>query len=309
METNTTQREPVATSDPRAPLSPYGTSSNLKWGAIFGGGVAALAIASMLYALGLALGLSWIDPNDPGSLRPSGIFSAIWMIVVSLVALFVGGYVAARGAGALSRGPGALHGLVMWGLSVVAGVWLLGNVASAVVRGGAALGGAAMNAVSGPIQSVSQLRALPAHFGMDSEDLLMPINQRLRQQGKPEVTAQQVESATQHVIQRSLRDGQLDRETLVQALAVNTSLSQADAEQLAADAQMRFQTARADVDQRLSNVSRTALEAAEDSSAAFWALFGALLLGLAAAVGGSVVASDRGRRFTSSTAPRHASAI
>lgn len=96
--------------------------------------VSKLGIASMLYALGLAFGLSSIDPQDAGSLRPSGIFSAIWLLAVSLIALFVGGYVASRGAGALSRGFGALHGLVMWGLTVVAGAWLLGNVASAVLR-------------------------------------------------------------------------------------------------------------------------------------------------------------------------------
>jgi hypothetical protein len=109
--------------------------SNLRWGAIVGGTVAALGVASLLYSLGLALGLSAIDPQDPGSLRPSGIFTGVWALVVSLVALFVGGYVAARGASALTRMAGALHGLVVWGLTVVAGMWLIGTVASGLVSG------------------------------------------------------------------------------------------------------------------------------------------------------------------------------
>ncbi len=215
METNTNQETFVTGSGANTRPSPNSVSSNLGWGAIFGGGVAALGIASMLYALGLALGLSWIDPQDPSSLRPTGVFSGIWLVVVSLVALFVGGYVAARGAGVTSRGHGALHGLVMWGLSVVAGAWLIGNVASAVVRSGAAVGGAAMSAMGDPMGSVGQLGDLPRQLGVSSDDMLAPVNERLRSAGKPEVTAEQLENATRDVVQRSAREGRLDRETLI----------------------------------------------------------------------------------------------
>ena len=280
--------------------SPLELSARLKWGAIFGGAVASLGIASMLYSLGLALGLSWIDPQDPGSLRPTGIFSGIWMLVVSLIALFVGGYVSARGAGALSRGFGALQGLVMWGLSVIAGAWLIGNLASAVARGGAAIGRTATSVVGGSVSSMSQRGGL-AGLGVTSNDLLGPVNQRLRGSGKPEVTAQQLENATRDALQSSVRQGRLDRETLTQALAANTTLSRADAEQVAGDAEARFQAMQ-------SNVTHSALAVAEDSSKAFWALFAALLLGMLAAIAGAVVAGDRGQRSTSQMGTRHAPA-
>ncbi len=78
-----------------------------------------------------------------------------------------------------------------------------------------------------------------------------------------------------------------------------------DAEQIAAGAEARFQAARADVEQRLVEARETALTAVEDSSKAFWALFGALLLGMVAAIGGAVVASDRGR----DAALRHAPSL
>ncbi len=113
---------------------------NLRWSAILGGAVAALGVSALLYALGLALGLSAIDPKDPGSVRPSSIFTGIWAVAVSLIALFVGGYVAARGAGALTRMSGALHGIIMWGLTVVAGMWLLGSVASTAMFSAAVVG-------------------------------------------------------------------------------------------------------------------------------------------------------------------------
>jgi hypothetical protein len=257
--------------------------------------VASLGIALMLHSLGLALGLSWIDPNDPGSVRPSGIFSGVWFVVVSLVALFVGGYVAARGAGAVSRGFGALHGLVMWGLSVIAGAWLLGQVASAVVNGGLAVGRTAASAVSQGMTPANQMLDLPQRLGLTADDLVEPVNQRLRDAGKPTVTAPQLERATRDVLRRAAREGRLDREMLLSALTSNTSLSRADAEQVATDAENRFQAARANLRRDMANARTTALAAAEQSSKAFWALFGALLLGMLAALGGAFTAGAKHR--------------
>src|SRR5690349_15272686 len=93
-----------------------GPPVHLSWGAIFGGAVAALSVWALLYALGLAFGLSAVDPRNPGSLRASGIFTGIWSLVTPIIALFVGGAVASRGAGIVTRAGGALHGLVVWGL-------------------------------------------------------------------------------------------------------------------------------------------------------------------------------------------------
>jgi hypothetical protein len=134
-------------------------------------------------------------------------------------------------------------------------------------------------------------------------EALAPVSQRLRGVGKAEVTAQQLENATQAVLQRSVREGRLDREMLTQATSANTALSRVDAEQVAMDAEARFLTGRAAVERQLTSAGHTALAAAEDSSKAFWVLFGALLLGMVAAIGGSVVASDRGRHSARRLAP------
>lgn len=266
--------------------------TSLRWGAIFGGAFASLGLAMMLNALGLALGLSWLDPQDPTSVRPSSVFSAVWLVVVSLVALFVGGYVAARGAGAVSRGFGALHGLVMWGLSVVAGAWLLGNVASAVVRGGAAVGRAAAGAVSEGMTPANRAGE-GLRFGLTAGELVEPVNQRLRAAGSPEVTPQQLEQVTRDVLRRAARDRRLDREALTQALTANTALTRADAEQVARDAEARLGIARDNVQRELRDMRQSALAAAEESSKAFWAIFGALLLGMLAALGGAVLGGHK----------------
>jgi hypothetical protein len=302
-------RENVATTGQattgQATTTPYSANlpsippvpTSLRWGAIFGGAVACLGLAVMLNALGLALGLSWIDPQDPNSIRPSSVFSGIWLLVMSLVALFVGGYVAARGAGAISRGFGALHGLVMWGLSVTAGVWLLGNVASAVVKGGAHVGAAAASAVSEGMTASSQLSEMPRRLGLTADDLLEPVNQRLRSEGKPEIAAQQLERATRDVLRRAARERRLDREMLTESLTSNTGLSRADAEQVANDAQTRFDAARERLQRDLQETRTSALSAAEQSSKAFWAIFGALLLGMLAALGGALLAAQNVRKL------------
>ena len=109
--------------------------------------------------LGLAMGLSSIDSNDPGSsLKASSIFTGIWGLIVPLIALFVGGMVASRGAGVTTKMNGALHGLVMWGLTTLAGAWLLTNIISTVVGGVASVG---KTSVSGTTMRHSLASSLP----------------------------------------------------------------------------------------------------------------------------------------------------
>jgi hypothetical protein len=118
----------------------------MSWGAIFGGVVTALGLWLLLYVFGLAVGLSTIDTRNPALIKPIGIFTGIWAIITPLIALFVGGYVAGRGAGQPGRFEGAMHGLVVWGLATIAGAYvgmmtltaIMGSVAS--VGHGPALG-------------------------------------------------------------------------------------------------------------------------------------------------------------------------
>ena len=78
-------------------------SERISWGAIIGGAVTALGVGALLYALGFALGLSAINPDNPSSFRASSIFTGIWSLVTSFLALFAGGMVASRGAGVYTR--------------------------------------------------------------------------------------------------------------------------------------------------------------------------------------------------------------
>lgn len=278
-----------------------GVAVRLVWGPIIGGTIAALSIWILLYSLGLAMGLSAVDPANAGSLRGSGIFTGVWSLVVPLLALFVGGLVASRGSGVLSKGDGALHGLLVWGLSTLVGAWLMMALLSAIVGGAmnigrAALqtGGAALTQAAGGVGSAAQ------SFGLDADAALGPVNQRLRAQGKPAVSADQVQDALKDVVTTAVRTGQLDRTAVSRAVAERTALSQADADDVAAQVEQQFTAFRSRARETVGNVAQTAqtgaLKAADATGKAFWGVFGALFLGLLAAIGGALVGVARRHR-------------
>jgi hypothetical protein len=266
----------------------------LSWGAIFGGAVTALGLWVLLYAFGLAVGLSSLDPANPHSARSSGIFTGIWALIAPLIALFVGGWVAGRGSSIFTHGQGATHGLVMWGLTTLIGASMVVLATSAIVGGALSVGKAAVSAGGGALGAAAGGTGGAARWlGIDANDALGPVNERLRAEGKPTVTAEQLEAGTRDVAQTALREGRLDRETLIAAIVQNTGLSRADAEELGDRIQARYQGASAQVQDRLHAAAQKAeagaLKAGDATGKAFWGVFGALLLGLVAAVAGGAL--------------------
>jgi len=266
----------------------------LSWGAIFGGAVTALGLWILLYAFGLAIGLSSLDPANPHSARSSGIFTGVWAIIAPLIALFVGGWVAGRGSTIVTRGHGATHGLVVWGLTTLLGTSMVALATSAIVGGAFTVGRAAVGAGGSAVGAAASGSGSAARWlGIDANDLLGPVNERLRAEGKPTVTAEQLEAGTRDVAQTAIRQGRLDQQTLVAAIVQNTGLSRADAEEIATNIQARYQGVAAQVQSRLhaaaGKAEAGALKAGDATGKAFWGVFGALLLGLIAAVAGGAV--------------------
>jgi hypothetical protein len=207
----------------------------ISWGAVFAGAFSALGLWLLLYAFGLAIGLSAVDPNNPGSVRGSGIFTGIWGAVAPLVALFIGGLVAGRLAGVWDRGAGAMHGLVMWGLVSVAGAYLVMAIASLAIAGVATVGKSVAQAGGAAIKGVAGAgRGAASELGIDWDDAIAPINQRLAAEGKPRVTADELQAAARESIQGSIAAGRFDRAQFESALAANTALSPADAQEISA---------------------------------------------------------------------------
>jgi hypothetical protein len=291
-------RDLEAVSPLRSELVEARISSNARWGAIVGGVVMATALWVVLHIFGMGVGLTAIDPEGTNSIRSIGIGTGIWSVIAPMIALFVGGLVVSRLAPSPSRLSRAIHGGLVWAVAALASVAILFLIASSVVRGAAAAGGRVVGAVSGVVADGAgaidsgTLKSL----GIDADELLGPINHRLRADGKPIVTAAQLEAATKDVLGTAVRTGSIDRPMLVKALADNTALARADADEIATALEARWQNVRHRAAELATRARTAALQAAKHTGKALMGLSAALFLGLAAAVGGALLTGHNDRR-------------
>lgn len=111
------------------------TGFRLSWGAIFAGFVVATALQMVLTTLGAAIGLAAFDPGQGDSATGLGIGAAVWFALTAIISMFIGGMTTGRMAGILTRGDGMIHGVVMWGVSLLLALYL-GSVGVGRVLGG-----------------------------------------------------------------------------------------------------------------------------------------------------------------------------
>lgn len=266
--------------------------SRISWGAVFAATVVSLAVWLLLYAVGLAVGLTAVDPTESGSLRAVGIGTGIWSVLAPLIALFVGGWVASRESTVLQRMDAALHGVVVWALSALLGVVLLGSLVTSLIGGAAGLVGDTA-AAAGRAAGQADAEGIMQTLGLSSNDLLAPINERLEAQGRPPVEAAGVEAALRDAVGQAVRTGELSRQDLVSALASNTALSQEDAQAVAAQVEQQWQQRSSELAQAAQGA---AAQAADVTAGTLWALAASLFLSLVAAVLGAVVGLSRRQR-------------
>lgn len=93
----------------------------MRWGAVFAGWFVATGSALLLYAFGLAIGFSAVNPNDPATVGhglSAGAF--VWMVLTWAAALWMGGMFASWFDGRNDTEMGVIRGLTVWGLSMTA---------------------------------------------------------------------------------------------------------------------------------------------------------------------------------------------
>ncbi|CAL8481344.1 YrzE family protein [Caballeronia sp. S22] len=83
----------------------------LSWGSIIAGVILSMIVYLIMSVLGTAIGASLLSPmSKPDPLHGFGFGSGVWVIVTTVLAVFVGSYYAGRCAPVL----GWLHGLLSW---------------------------------------------------------------------------------------------------------------------------------------------------------------------------------------------------
>ncbi len=143
---------------------PRGFLKRISWGAIFAGTIVALVIELALSLLGMGVGLGIINPaTEENPLGGVGAGAGIWLAISTLIALFAGGWVAARLAGFPRRMNGVLHGIVVWGVVTLFSFYLMTTTVGALISGvagvvgkGVSLIGSGIGATRGSALQVTQ---------------------------------------------------------------------------------------------------------------------------------------------------------
>jgi hypothetical protein len=121
-----------------------GTNVSLRrgtdWGAIWAGVFSFMAIWSVFGALGLAIFATNANPNAAQPVAGQGWGIGIWSIVLTIIAMYVAGRETGRLARVETRHDGLIHGLVMFGLSVV-GALVLVSIGGSALSGGTGVNG------------------------------------------------------------------------------------------------------------------------------------------------------------------------
>lgn len=303
----------------------------LDWHAILGGGVVAVAIASVFTGFGAALGLSTISAEaGEGSVNFMLILSAVWVVVTLVASYMAGGYVAGRmrrrvdsvGADEVTARDG-MNGLVVWGLGTIVTVMVLGSVVSTTVSaagsmaaGAGAVAGSVVQA-SGTVVGEAAKGVISAAGAMVPESVAAdPVgflnNTLLRPDAAATTPADPVAVAanTASILGNVLKTGEIsdaERAYLVSAVIANTGatpdIAAARVDQAVtatqktrADAELMVADAKVEADRLAAEAEATAIKVAE--AARISAILSAFLLASAAmvAAAASYIGAVRGGR-------------
>jgi hypothetical protein len=265
--------EPIVATEPWA----------INWAAVAAGTFANAALALLLVAFGAGMGFSAVSPwsNSGVSMTTFSIGTGLYLIVMSMLASTVGGYIAGR---LRTRWSGVhsdevffrdtAHGFLSWACAAVLSAAVLGAAVTAIVSGASA-GLAQRNANDGG----------PAAFYVD--ELFRPAA------GPPAATAAGAPAATQAIADPATR-AEVSR-LLLKSFGDRTDLSAPDRAYLTQVVAARTGLAPPEADKRVNDVlvqAKSDLDKARSAAAklALWlcaALFaGALAASLAAIEGG-----------------------
>ncbi len=267
----------------------------VSWGAIFSGAIVAVVISMALNILGVAIGASTVNvvQGSTPSAASFGIGGGIWLLVSNLIALAVGGYVAAHLSGVTERGDAALHGLSVWAMTTLIAAVLLGSLTGSVVS---TVGSGVSSVVGGTASGISNLAFAAGGTALNrtNPDALQSTARQLIDRANAALTSPQGDPAQMTSDQRKAEIARL----IGQRIA-NGSLSQPDNDRLVAlvsaetgmpsdDAKARIQQVEQQAQQTIQQAKDQARQAADatahaTSVGAFW-IFGTLLLGAIVAV-------------------------
>ncbi len=290
--------QPTTTTYPHTPMGAESPRSAVSWGAVIAGAVIAAALSAMLVTGGTGLGFLSISPwrNEGASGSALAVWSIVWLFATQIIAYGVAGYVAGRLRTKWTDAAtdevyfrDTAHGFLVWALSAVVGLVLLGSTIASVVSGTAKAGASLVGAGAGAATAVAgrAARAGADHLSLDylTDTLLRPND--------PAASNSQGDARQEvsRILARSVTSGKLsdgDRTYLVKLVAQRAGIDEAAATQRLTQVEDQAKQTVQDAERK----ARAAADAARKAAAAFslWVfaslLVGAFVASLCATIGG-----------------------
>ena len=297
----------------------------ISWRAIFAGVVCILSVVFLLNLLGLVFGFGTINPTEESNpMSGVGTGSLIWWIVSNLIALFMGGYVAARVGVSFYNKSGMVQGIMTWALYTFISAWLLTSAVGSIISGvgntiGSVLSGGGQQQTQQQQQRAQEQQSQQLNLSLEQVksqfySLLEDTDKQALDPDRLENKVDEVTTEAQNTAQRAARrPGQidakveqvfsnarnefensfeaLDKEALVNVLTERTNMSEAEARRTVDNYVGQYENLRQQSEEFLQNVEQQAQETAGNiaqgiADAALY-LFIALVIGLiVAALGG-----------------------
>lgn len=295
----------------------------ISWRAIFAGTVTVLSVMLVLNLIGLSIGLGSIEPTEESNpLSGLGTGALIWWIVSSLIALFIGGYVAARVGVSFSNKSGVIQGIMTWALYTFISMWLLTSAVGSIISGVGNLVGGVLSSAGNVIQNQvgpaiqNQLEDVDISLEEARQQFYSLLEDTRQQELQPENLEErageigsQAETRAEQAATQPVRADQeidaiferarneventfeeLDREALVNVLLERTDMSRAEAERAVDQYIAEYERLRTRAERFMERAGEQANQTAENvaSAVADAALYLAIafILGILAAAGG-----------------------
>ncbi len=267
----------------------------VSWGAIFAGVVIAVAVQLLLGILGTGIGLSMVDPVEgttPGA-TGFGIGAGLYWLLTTVVALGAGGFAATWLSGATERFDALIHGLVVWGVTLILTLYLLTSAVGGIIGGAFRTVGAVAGAAGSTVGAAAPQVASIA--GVDRNDVRAEAAQYLSdapadpalmtpEQAQAEI-AKQLPALTRGGV-----EGARAESRIVDVVAAQRKISRPEA-------QAQVTRAKADFVQAKNDAVATAKKATDAAAGAAASTSFLLVLALLAGAGAaSVGASTAARR-------------
>ncbi|GAA0674725.1 hypothetical protein FHT00_000754 [Sphingomonas insulae] len=276
-------------------LHPGKTPTRLSWGAIFAGVVIAVAVQLVLGILGTGIGLTMVDPVEGTTPAATGfgIGAGLYWLVTTVVALGAGGYAAARVAGVHERFDALVHGLVVWGVTLILTLYLLTSAVGGIIGGAfrtvGAVAGAAGSSVGAAAPKVASIA------GIDQGDVRDEVAAYLSD--APVDPAQMTPEQAQKEIARELpalarggTDGREAESRIADIVAAQRKISRPEAQAQVTRAKQQFVRGKNEAIATAKSATDNAAGAAAGTS---FVIVLALLVGAVAAGAGATAATRR----------------